>query len=171
MRIIYRDFRSERKVRPFWFFIPHEAYRLTEQDITDFVNCIKEYAFISIFNKDHNKEAAEACQYLSMLRPELIVPSLVEQLFSSIDNMTEPHRFTSIINCLTRIARQIVRQTSSYSEGQIYVLPLLMSVLPGIDLNDFQKITVTLEFLDTILKLITCVDCSSAVHTRTDLTE
>ncbi|CAF3301587.1 unnamed protein product, partial [Rotaria sp. Silwood2] len=155
--IIYREFRSERKVRPFWFFIPHETYRLTEQDTIDFVNCIKEYAFISIFNKDHNKEAAEACQYLSMLLPELIVPSLVEQLFSSLDNMTEPHRFTSIIICLTRVARQIVRQTPSYSEGQIYVLPLLMSVLPGIDLNDFQKITVTLEFLDTILKLITCI--------------
>ncbi|CAF4238177.1 unnamed protein product [Rotaria sp. Silwood2] len=169
--IIYREFRSERKVRPFWFFIPHETYRLTEQDTIDFVNCIKEYAFISIFNKDHNKEAAEACQYLSMLLPELIVPSLVEQLFSSLDNMTEPHRFTSIIICLTRVARQIVRQTPSYSEGQIYVLPLLMSVLPGIDLNDFQKITVTLEFLDTILKLITCVDCSSAVHIRTDLTD
>lgn len=85
--------------------------------------------------------------------------------------MTEPHRFTSIISCLTHIARQIVQQTSSYSQGQIYVLPLLKSVLPAIDLNDTEKTSVTLKFLDTILMLITCVDCSSAVATRTDLTE
>ncbi len=183
-------FSRERKAQPVWFFAPLESHRLTEDDITNFVNCIKEYAFISIFNKSHADEAAKACQYLSMLRPELIVPSIVEKYhivalffasslnfvsfyrhFSSIDSVTEPHRFISIMSCLTRIARQIVRQTPSYPQGQIYVLPLLMSVLPGIDLNDLKKTSVTLEFLDTILTLITCVDCSSAVDTRNDLTE
>ena len=69
----------ERKSSPVWYFAPHESYRLTEQDITDFVNCVKEYAFISIFNKDHAKNAMEACQYLSMLRPELIVTPIVEK--------------------------------------------------------------------------------------------
>jgi proteasome activator subunit 4 len=62
-----------------WFFAPLESYRLTEQDITDFVNCVKEYAFMSIFNKNYGEEAAEACQYLSILRPELIVPKIVEK--------------------------------------------------------------------------------------------
>ncbi len=85
--------------------------------------------------------------------------------------MTEPHRFTAIMTCLTHIVRQIVQQTPSYSQGQIYVLPLLMSVLPGIDLNDMKKTSVTLKFLDIILTVITCVDCSSAVNTRNDLTE
>jgi proteasome activator subunit 4 len=85
--------------------------------------------------------------------------------------MTEPHRFTAIMTCLTRIARQIVQQTPSYSQGQIYVLSLLMSVLPGIDLNDMDKTSVTFDFLNTILMVITCVDCSSAVNTRNDLTE
>jgi hypothetical protein len=75
------------------------------------------------------------------------------------------------MNCLKHIARQIVQQTSSYSAGQIYVVPLLMSVLPAIDLNDMEKTFATLEFLETILMLITCVDCSSAVKTRNDLTE
>ncbi len=68
--------------------------------------------------------------------------------------MTEPHRFTSILTCLAGMTRQIVRQTADFSHGQTFVLPLLMSVLPGIDSNDF-----------------TCVDCSSAIHTRNDLSE
>ncbi|CAF4744266.1 unnamed protein product, partial [Rotaria socialis] len=110
-------------------------------------------------------------QYLSMLRPELIVSPMAETLFSSIENITEPHRFTTSVVCLTHLARQLVRQTSSYSAGQVYVLPLLMSVLPGIDLNDPKKISTTLKFLNTVLSLITCVDCSSAVHIRNDLTE
>jgi proteasome activator subunit 4 len=161
---------------------------LTEQDITDFVNCVKECAFIAIFTKAHLKEAAKACQYLSMLRPELIVPPIVEKfvrlivlimflctfpfrLFSSIDSMSEPHRFTSIMTCLASIARQIVRQTPDFFQGQIYVLPLLTAALPGIDANDFKKTAVTFQFLNAMLMLITCVDCSSALNTRNDLTE
>lgn len=75
------------------------------------------------------------------------------------------------MNCLNQIARQIVQQTSTYSQGQCYVLPLLMSVLPGIDLNDMTKTSVTLDFLSTIFMVITCVDCSSAVYMRNDITE
>ena len=69
------------------------------------------------------------------------------------------------------MTRQIVRQTPQFSQGQTYVLPLLMAVLPGIDSNDFKKTAVTFQFLNAILMLITCVDCSQAVNTRDDLTE
>ncbi|CAF1238427.1 unnamed protein product [Rotaria sordida] len=161
----------ERKTCPVWFFEVHESYRLTEQDITDFVDCIKEYAFISIFNKDYTKEAAETCQYLAMLRPESIVSPIVDKLLLSINNLIEAHRFTSLMHCLKRMTRQLVRQTSSYSQGQTYIIPLLMSVLPGIDLNDFEKTSVTLDFFDAIFMLISCVDCSSAIDVRHDLNE
>ena len=93
------------------------------------------------------------------------------RLISSVDNMTEPHRFASIIACLAGMTRQIVRQTPHFSQGQTFVLPLLISVLPGIDSNDFRKTCMTLEFLHAMLIPITCVDCSSAVHTRNDLSE
>ena len=85
--------------------------------------------------------------------------------------MTEPYRFTSIVACLAGMTRQIVRQTPEFSQGQAFVLPLLISVLPGIDANDFKKTSITFQFLNGILMLITCVDCSSAIHTRNDLSE
>jgi hypothetical protein len=74
-----QTFSRERKAHPVWFFTPQESYRLTEDDITEFVHCIKEYAIISIFNKNHADEAAKACQCLSILRPELIVPLIIEK--------------------------------------------------------------------------------------------
>lgn len=74
----------ERKANPIWYFIPPESYRLTEENITEFVNCVKECAFIAIFTKAQLKEAAKACQYLSMLRPELIVPPIVEKFVTYI---------------------------------------------------------------------------------------
>ena len=153
--------------------MPSKSSRLTEENITESINCIKDYVFISIFNKNYNRKAVQACRYLSILRPELIIPTinLFSRVFTSIDNMTEPHRFTSIINCLTSITRQLVRQTSTYSDGQTYIIPLLISVLPGIDLNDYKKTIVTLDFYNAIFKIIICVDCSSAIHIRNDLTE
>ena len=75
---------SERSTRPVWYFNPPASHRLTESDITDFVNCLKECAFTSIFNKDHLDFAVEACRYLSQLRPELIVPPLVELFVHSL---------------------------------------------------------------------------------------
>jgi hypothetical protein len=113
-----------------WFFTPRESYRLMEQDLTDFVNCAEEYAIMSIFNKDYDEKAAEACQCLSIIRPELMVPLIIEKSdvflrsfysiscslcrhFLSIDSMTEPHRFISIMNFLKHVARLIVQQTSS----------------------------------------------------------
>lgn len=69
------------------------------------------------------------------------------------------------------MARQIVLQTANFTQGQTYVLPLLISVLPGIDSNDYHKTEVTFQFLHAMLNLIICVDCSSALQTRADLTE
>lgn len=70
---------SERRIRPFWHYNPVESHRLTESDITEFVNCVKDYVFMAIFNKNYDEEAAEAFQYLSILRPELIIPTIIEK--------------------------------------------------------------------------------------------
>ncbi|CAF3469088.1 unnamed protein product [Rotaria socialis] len=162
---------KESKADRIWQFKPLQSYRLTEQDITDFVNCAEEYVFISIFNKTYQEDAAKAFRHLAMLRPELVVPAIVEQLFSSVNSINEPHRFTSSLSCLTGITRQIVQQTLNFPQGQTYVLPLLISVLSGIDSNDFDKTSKTFQFLKAILMLITCVDCSSAINIPNDLTE
>ncbi len=86
---------SERATHPVWYFNPPESHRLTEQNIDDFVNCLKECAFISIFNKNDLELAAETCHYLSQLRPELIVPPLVELLVFSL-----PHYFYNFLTVL-----------------------------------------------------------------------
>ncbi|CAF4226087.1 unnamed protein product, partial [Rotaria sordida] len=67
----------ERTSNPVWYFNPPKSHRLSDEDIDEFVNCLKEYAFISIFNKNHLDLAAETCHYLSQLRPQLIVRTLV----------------------------------------------------------------------------------------------
>ncbi|CAF1453615.1 unnamed protein product, partial [Adineta ricciae] len=156
---------QEKNIEQTWYFQVRASFRLTDKDIDEFVDSLKECVYISIFNKTDLDNAARAFRNLAMLRPEQIIPNLIEQLFLSIDNMIEPHRFTSILYCLTNVTLEIATQKPTY------VLPLLIAVLPGIDSNDFDKTSVTLQFLKSMLSLITCVDCSAAVQIRNDLTE
>ncbi|CAF1049647.1 unnamed protein product [Rotaria sordida] len=107
----------ESKADRLWQFNPPPSYRLTEQDITDFVNCVKECVFISIFNKTNLKDAAKAFRNLAMLRPELVVPPIVEQLFSSVD-MSNARTVTNVKDDtteieLTSVVTGIVQQCSS----------------------------------------------------------
>jgi len=64
-----------------------------------------------------------------------------------LGTLTEPHQLTATLNCVTSVARALVRPDASYPAGRSHVLPLLQLVLPGIDPNDFRKALVS-----TILK-------------------
>ena len=57
----------------------------------------------------------------------------------ALGTLTEPHQLTATLNCVTSVARALVRPDESYPAGRSHVLPLLQLVLPGIDPNDFRK--------------------------------
>lgn len=66
------------------------------------------------------------------------------RLYVALATLTEPHQLTATLNCVTSVARALVRPDESYPAGRHHVLPLLQLVLPGIDPNDFRKALVSL---------------------------
>ena len=69
--------------------------------------------------------------------------------------MTEPHRLTSVLQCIVRVARPLVSggrkrsdEAGTYPEGPTHVIPLLLSSLPGVDPNDIPKCMVSYEYLN-----------------------
>ena len=68
---------------------------------------------------------------------------LCDRLYVALATLTEPHQLTATLNCVTSVARALVRPDASYPEGRSHVLPLLQLVLPGIDPNDFRKALVS----------------------------
>lgn len=74
------------------------------------------------------------------------------------------------MQCVKHVVFQLVRPIAAYPEGRRLVVPLLMSLLPAIDLNDYDKILLSFEIYDIILSQIVIVDCSSAVKTRNGMT-
>lgn len=61
------------------------------------------------------------------------------RLYKALDTLIEPHQLTATLNCVTSVARALVKSDGPYPEGKSHVLPLLQLILPGIDPNDFRK--------------------------------
>ncbi|KAK8767206.1 hypothetical protein V5799_006012 [Amblyomma americanum] len=168
---VVRRIHRERHKPPSWEPVPPESHRLTDAEVTTFVESVQPVVLLSMFSKGGSSGAAVALQDLSLLRPELVIPPVIERLYSSLETLTEPHRLTAAMHCVVAVARSLVRGGRFFAEGPSHVVPLLNSCLPGIDPNDIRKCIVTFQFISTFATLVPLVDCSKAVGLRKDLSE
>ncbi|XP_064602863.1 proteasome activator complex subunit 4-like [Liolophura sinensis] len=168
---VVRRIHRERYRKPSWEQSIPDSHKMTDDEITRFVLCMRPVALIAIFGKFGSHEAGLALKYLATLRPELIVPPLLERTYPAMETLTEPHRLISCMTSLVGVAGPMLRAGKWYKEGPSHILPLLRLSLPGIDPNDFKKCLVTFQMISTFVSLVPLVDCSEANLVRTDLTE
>ncbi|MGH0173133.1 UNVERIFIED_CONTAM: hypothetical protein FKN15_013552 [Acipenser sinensis] len=154
-----------------WLTPVPDSHKLTDQDITDFVESMKQPVLLAMFSKTGSLDAAQALQNLALMRPELVIPPVLEKTYPAMETLTEPHQLTATLSCVIGVARSLVSGGKRFPEGPKHMLPLLMRALPGVDPNDFSKCMITFQFIATFSTLVPLVDCSSAVHERDDLTE
>lgn len=110
-------------------------------------------------------------RHLADLRPELIIPEIIDRVYTTLETVTEPHKMTAALQSLISVSRALVTGHNGYTTGKTHVIPILYATLPGIDPNDFKKTTVTLQFLTTFALMVPIVDCSKAHLYYDDLTE
>lgn len=92
-----------------------------------------------MFSRVGAYEASMAFHQMAQLRPDLVVPPLLERLYSAVDTVTEPHRLTAALQCVVSVVRPLVSGGKAYPEGPSHVIPLLMASLPAVDTNDIRK--------------------------------
>jgi proteasome activator subunit 4 len=131
------------------------------------VHALKDVVFTAIFSKSNPNEARKAFQSLAFLNGSLMLPPLVNKLYESLESVTEPLRYTSILGCFTLVAREMARVESTRMD----LIPLISAILPGLDPNDSNKCILTLQLLSNIFSSIILLDCSKANQYRTDLSE
>uniref|UniRef100_A0A3Q3VQG8 Proteasome activator subunit 4 n=1 Tax=Mola mola TaxID=94237 RepID=A0A3Q3VQG8_MOLML len=165
---VVRRLHRERYKKP--LSVP-DSHKLTEEDITNFVESMMQPVLLAMFSKTGSLDAAQALQNLALMRPELVIPPVLERTYPALETLTEPHQLTATLSCMIGVARSLVSGGQRFPEGPTHMLPLLMRALPGVDPNDFSKCMITFQFIATFVTLVPLVDCSSALHERTDLTE
>ncbi|XP_072526695.1 proteasome activator complex subunit 4A [Salminus brasiliensis] len=168
---VVRRLHHERYHKPTWLATVPESHRLSEENITDFVCSIKHPVLLAMFSKTGSLDAAQAMQNLALLRPELVIPPVLEKTYLAMESLTEPHQLIATLSCMIAVAQSLVKGGQCFPEGPTHILPLLMKALPGVDPNDFSKCMITFRFIATFVTLVPLVDCSSAVQERNDLTQ
>jgi proteasome activator subunit 4 len=149
---------SERyKIHP-WKRPTPDDYKLRDEDITQFVTCVKPSAMQVMYSRGSN--AGELLKLLADMKPDLIIPDIIERVFETVDSSTEPHKYTAVLQVLPYISHLMA--TGSHTVSKTQIIPLLFAVLPGIDLNDNRKTILTLQYVMLQSISITFVDCSKA---------
>ncbi|KAK0164442.1 hypothetical protein PV328_003071 [Microctonus aethiopoides] len=145
-----------------------DDYKLTDDDVDAFVKCMMPPTMTAMFGRISVNSACRVFQRLATMRPNMVIPEVLERLYSTLDSLTEPHKLIAAMMAVTSVARPMVQgkrninKGYTYNEGPSRVLPLLMSSLPGIDANDLNKSYVTFRLILVYAMVVPFIDCSKA---------
>ncbi|XP_029164235.1 proteasome activator complex subunit 4B-like isoform X2 [Nylanderia fulva] len=165
---------KERYAKRTWETPIPNNYKLTDSDVDAFVKSMLPVAMTAMFSKLGVNDACHALQYLATMRPNLVIPDMLDRMYSTFDSLTEPHKLTASMICMVAVARPMVQGPRNintdyaFSEGPMHVLPLLFSSLPGIDPNDITKCLATFRFISVYATLIPIVDSSRSTAMMTE---
>ncbi|XP_059159046.1 proteasome activator complex subunit 4B-like [Physella acuta] len=170
-KMFVKRLRRERYKQMKWLTPVPDEFKLSDKQVTEFVESLKSSVFVAMFSKFGSHDASMALRSLATLRPEIVVPPLLEKMYPAMETLIEPHRLIACMICIVSVVRPMLTSNKYYPEGPSHVIPLLNLSLPGIDPNDFRKTLVTLQMISNFISLIPIVDSSDAVHVVPGLTE
>ena len=76
---VVRRLHRERYRKPSWLTPIPDSHKLTEEDITAFVESMMQPVLLAMFSKTGSLDAAQALQNLALMRPELVIPPVLEK--------------------------------------------------------------------------------------------
>ena len=62
-----------------WLPKTPESHRLTDEDVTEFCQCLKPIVEVSMFSRYGSVDTARLLRDLVMLRPEIFIPVVLEK--------------------------------------------------------------------------------------------
>ncbi|XP_034942579.1 proteasome activator complex subunit 4-like [Chelonus insularis] len=163
-----RRLHTERFKKRTWKEPIPDSHKLTDADIDAFVKCMMPVAMTAMFSHTSVTMTCTVLRLLATIRPNMVIPCVLERLYSTLDSVTEPHKLTAAMMTVTAVARPMVQgrrninKNYTYNEGPSRVITLLFSSLPGIDANDFKKSYVTFRLIFVYAMVVPITDCSKA---------
>lgn len=91
-----------------FFDWPTDEHKLTENCITEFVDCLKPIAFQAIYSRVNPSDVGKLFKHLADLRPDVIIPGVIDRVYATLDSLTEPHKMTAALQCLVSVSRALV---------------------------------------------------------------
>ena len=134
--------------------------RLSDSDIEEFILCLKPVMFHMMFNEKFDYTSKPVFNILSTIRPDLVIPTLLEKFKSSIVSLTESHSLKSCLVTLKHCSRPLVENYP------MEVIQILKDIIPGIDINDIWKTNDILSLIKSIFEMIWLIDFNGGSETK-----
>lgn len=99
-----------------------ESHRLTEADIDAFVASLMPIVMQSLFNVHRPDAFEKVLQNLVNMRPNVVIPPILEKIYPSIGEDIEPHKFQLAMVSLAVISRPLVLGSRVVNPGALYIL-------------------------------------------------
>ena len=125
--------------------------RLTDENVDHFIRSLLPVVFHIVYNP-FEEERKSIFHDLATIRPDLIIPPLLERLQSASESLTEPHRFTACLATLSSCSRPFVENYP------LDVIKVITVIVPGININDIWKSTDIFILLSDLLEMIWLID-------------
>ena len=81
--------------------------RLTDDEVEHFIKSLLPVVFHILYNP-YEDERKAIFNNLATIRPDLIIPPLLERCYNASESLTEPHRFTACLATLSACSRPFV---------------------------------------------------------------
>jgi hypothetical protein len=126
---------------------------------------------ISMYSQSEIGDYETCLRYLAQLSPEIVLPKVMIKINSSLNILTEPQVMIASINCLNSIASTIFMSDKQNIKIDIHLYPLLMKLLEGLDVNDWEKLRSTFRLFGTLTELMPIIESESELKINNKITE
>ncbi|KAK5979699.1 hypothetical protein GCK32_006987, partial [Trichostrongylus colubriformis] len=149
------------------------SMRLTQIHLDEFVTQMLPCLKLAMFSKARNEFVAPIVKCCCSISPKIVLPAVLDVVYPALETLTEPHRLLQALQVLVAVAPVLAKDQPDKNGKtfRIHAINLMNSLLPGLDQNDMGKCLTTFQIVGVLVNLIPLVDCSDAVHLRSDLTE
>ncbi|KJH41163.1 HEAT repeat protein [Dictyocaulus viviparus] len=147
--------------------------RLSQSHLDRFVTQILPCLKLAMFSKARNEFVAPIVKCCCSISPKIVLPAVLDIVYPALETLTEPHRLLQALQVLVAVA-PILAKDQPDKDGKtfrVHAINLMNSLLPGLDQNDMGKCLTTFQIVGVLVNLIPLVDCSDAVHLRSDLSD
>lgn len=149
------------------------SMRLTQVHLDEFVTQMLPCLKLAMFSKARNEFVTPIVKCCCSISPKIVLPEVLDVVYPALETLTEPHRLLQALQVLVAVAPVLAKDQPGRNGKtfRVHAINLMNSLLPGLDQNDMGKCLTTFQIVGVLVNLIPLVDCSDAVHLRTDLTE
>jgi proteasome activator subunit 4 len=117
IEFLFRERYQINQRKPTWRTPIPESHKLTDTDIDVFVNSMIPIAMTGIFNKRCSPIFYDALHYLAIMRPNLVIPNVVEKVYPTLGSDIEPHKLITAMMCMITISRPLVQGSHIPNKG------------------------------------------------------